>query len=594
MSNRLTYLVAGTMLSLMFLTAVFSILDDSLTFDETAHIVAGYSYLTQKDMRLNPEHPPLLKDLAALPLLFLDLNFPKDHPSWVQKDNAAWWHQFEFATQFLYRAGNNPDQILFWSRLPMILLLIFLGCFLFYWTRKLFGNKAALLSLFLFSCSPTFLAHGRLVTTDVGAALGATLGIFFWLKFLKNPTKKNIVLAGLIFGTIMLFKFSLILLLPFFALITIVHAWLQAREKHVLKNILKYLCFALLIGVIGIVFVIWPVYQYHILNYPPERQIRDTRFLLSTSVVPKFLRDFNIWMVSNSISRALGQYLLGVLLVINRSAGGHTTYFLGEVSAKGRRNYFPIVYLIKEPLAFHILTLLVVLYSAWSIKKPFWKNTFSRMKNWIKDHFSEFAILCFMSIYWTASLTSNLNIGVRHLLPVLPFTILLVSQGITDWLKKPLFGKKWLKHGLLVILVFWQIISVARIYPHFLAYFNELAGGPEQGYIFVVNSNLDWGQDLKRLKKWVKKNNVEKIYVDYFGGGNPKYYLEEKYIPWWGTKDPKEFEKPNYLAVSASLLQGGRGKPAPGFDQPSGFYLWLNQYTPVAKIGYSIFVYYIE
>jgi len=118
-----------------------------------------------------------------------------------------------------------------------------------------------------------------------------------------------------------------------------------------------------------------------------------------------------------------------------------------------------------------------------------------------------------------------------------------------------------------------------------------LVGGPDKGYIYVTDSNLDWGQNLKRLKNWVDKNNIDKIYVDYFGGTDVKYYLKEKFEPWWGSRNPNELPRGSYLAVSATFLQGGRGEPVPGFDQPTGYYNWLNQYSPVAKIGYSIFVY---
>jgi len=590
MSNRLTYTVAFFLLFFMFLVAFFSILDDSFTTDEPVHVTAGFSYLTQKDMRLNPEHPPLLKDLAAIPLLFLNLNFPKDHSAWTQEDNPFWWHQFNLGGEFLYKSGNNPDKILLLARIPMILLLIFLGWFLFYWARELFGNRVALLSLFLFSFSPTFLAQGRLVTTDVGATLGVVLASYFWLKFLKNPTKKNIIFAGLIFGVTMLLKFSLILLIPFFAIIILVYACLKNGKKYIF-NILKYLGLALLVGIIGMVFIVWPVYQYHVLDYPAERQIRDTQFLLSTTAIPKPLANLNIWMASNSILKPFGQYLLGLLLAINRSSTGHTTYFLGEISAAGWKNYFPTVYAIKEPLTLHILTLIALLYAAWLIKKPFWINPLQRAKDWIKNHFSEFAMLTFIGLYWLTSLTSNLNIGVRHLLPVFPFTFILVSVMTMNFLREPFLR---LKYFVLALLILWQAISVVSIYPHFLAYFNEIAGGSNQGYIYTVDSNLDWGQDLKRLKKWVEEKGIDKIYVDYFGGGDAKYYLKEKYAPWWGTRDSKEFPKGNYLAISATFLQGGRGIPTPGFNQPCGYYHWLDKYTPVAKIGYSIFIYYIN
>jgi len=243
-------------------------------------------------------------------------------------------------------------------------------------------------------------------------------------------------------------------------------------------------------------------------------------------------------------------------------------------------------------LAFHILLITAILYAVWLIKKPFWQEPIKRGFNWIKYHFAEFSMLAFVALYWIVSLKSSLNIGVRHLLPVFPFTILLVGGTIKKWLERPCLRN--IKRLLLVLLLIWQFFSVIRVYPYFIAYFNELVGGPKNGYIYVVDSNLDWGQDLKRLKKWVDQNNIEKIYIDYFGGADTEYYFGEKYAKWWGTRDPKELPKGSYLAVSATFLQGGRGNPVPGFDQPYGFYRWLDKYTPITTIGYSIFVYHIE
>ena len=594
MSNRFCNIFAAIILAVMFFLAVFSIKDDTFTFDETAHVAAGYSYLTQKDYRLNPEHPPLVKDLAAVPLLFLNLNFPKNDPSWIQKDPQynppPWWTQFDFASAFLYKARNNPDQILFWSRMSMILLMIFLGWFIFYATKKLFNKEAALISLFFFAFSPTILAHGRLVTTDVGAALGAILATYFWLKFLKNPNKKNIFLSGVIFGIAMILKFSLITLVPFFGLITIIYAWFFAEEKP-LRNILKYVGKAILIGITGVVVIIWPVYFYHTLNYPVSKQLEDTQYLLSTTSIPKFVIPINVAMVKNPITRPLAHYVLGVMLAVNRTETGNTTFFLGQVTAQSWKSYFPVVYSIKETLAFLILGVISLFYATWLIKKPFWQEPWQRFKNWVKSHFTEFSFLCFMAIYWLTSITAKLNIGIRHLMPVFPFTYILVAYVLSLMLKPPYLKLKYAVFG---AFIFWQIISVVSIYPHFLAYFNELAGGPDKGYLYTVDSNLDWGQDLKRLKTWLDENNINKVYVDYFGGGNTEYYLGQKIAPWWADRNPEELPKGSYLAVSASQLQGGRGIPVKGYDGPTGFYNWLNSYNPIAKIGYSIFVYKID
>jgi hypothetical protein len=583
LSNRTTNIVAIILLSLMFFLAVFSMKDDSVTMDEVAHLPAGYSYLTQKDMRLNPEHPPLIKDLAALPLLFIQgINFPSEIKAWQEDINGQW----DFGYHFLYQMGNPVDKMIFWGRIPMILILILLGFYVFKWARELFGNKAALLSLFLFSFSPTLLAHGRLVTTDVGAAVGVFIATYYFIKVLQNPNKKNIILAGIFFGLAELCKFTVIILIPFFAFLALVF-WLIKSIS--LKSALKIFLLVMVIGFL----LIWPFYQYHVLNYPPEKQASDIKALLSSHPF-QFLGPGLAWMAQKPFLRAYAQYLFGLSLVYQRGVGGHTTYFLGEVSAAGWKDYFPIVYSIKIPLAFHILTITALIYAAWLIKKPFWQRPFTRMKNWLSSHFPEFAMLSFVLLYWAFSLIASLNIGVRHLLPVFPFTFILVSLGIVNWVKgiKKIPLKK-MATSFVSVLLGWFIISSLSCFPHFLAYFNEIAGGPNKGYVFTVNSNLDWGQDLRRLTYWVNENKIDKIYVNYFGGGDPEYYLKEKFAPWWGNRDPEEFPKGNYLAISATLLQGGRGEPAPGFDQPTGYYHWLDKYEPVTKIGYSIFVYYL-
>ncbi len=578
MSNRLTNILAVLLLIFVFAITVFSMEDDSLTMDELAHLPAGYSYLTQKDMRLNPEHPPLIKDLAAIPLLFIkNIHFPSDIKAWTDDINGQW----DFGNNFLFHSQNPADEMIFWGRIPMILVLILLGFYIFKWARELFGNKASLLALFLFSFSPTFLTHGRLVTTDVGAAAGIFIATYYFIRALQKPVMKNIVFAGIAFGLAELCKFTVILLLPFFILLGL--TWWMFKSKKLLET-LKVLILVFVIGYL----LVWPVYLYHTWNYPQEKQARDIAFLMTSHPI-KFLGPMLVEMTKISVLRPYAQYLFGLSLVYQRGTGGNTGYFLGEVSASGWKDYFPIVYLIKEPLPFHILTLIALISVLWSIRK-FWQRTFGRFKNWVGLHFVEFSMLIFILIYWVFSLTSNLNIGVRHLLPLFPFTMVLVAAITTKWLKPP-FSK--VKYVFLAILVLWQITSIARVYPSFLSYCNQLAGGPNQCSFYVVDSNLDWGQDLKRLAKWAEDNKIDKIFVDYFGGADIQYYLKEKFVPWWGTKNPNEFPKKNYLAVSTTFLQGGRGKPVAGFTQNFGYYNWLDKYTPIAKIGYSIFVYYI-
>ena len=591
--SRLSTAIAIVLLAFFVVLSVASIWNDSATMDESVHIPAAYSYLSQKDMRLNPEHPPLLKDLSAVPLLLMKINFPAEHPSWAENINDQW----AFGPKFLYESGNDADEIIFWARIFPILLAAFLGYFLFVWAGKNFGRKTALLTLALFVFSPTVLAHGRLVTTDVAAATGVALATACFLNSFKNPNLKNTIIAGLLFGMAMLMKFSTFLLMPYFFGLAIVWAFLKKTGYY--KSLLRLS----LIFIIGFVVIVWPVYQYNVWSYPPERQARDSAEMLKTFGAPpaggtektclegqikKCPVELTVWMADKPALRPFAQYLLGFLMVLQRSTGGNTTFFLGEVSNQAWPMYFPIIYAIKEPLAFHILTIIALLFAAWKIKEPFWRAPYHRLKTWVQNHFVEFALLGFIAFYWFMSVRANLNIGVRHLMPVIPLTYILVGNQISKWLNNAKrFNFRTLAVGALFI---WYIFGTLWNFPHFLSYFNELAGGPYGGWRYATDSNLDWGQDLKRLADFVEEKQIPSIAVDYFGGGSPRYYLGDKYEPWWSAKG-----KPRgWFAISATFRQSAWGEPIKNLaTKPEDNYSWLRPHEPVATIGHSIFVYYL-
>src|SRR4030042_3286883 len=231
--KKLSPIFAVLLVLLMLILATISQKKESAIMDDVAHIPAGYSYLTQRDMRLKPEHPPLLKDLSAIPLLFLEgINFPSELKSWKDEVNSQW----DFGFNFLYNSGNDADKIIFWSRLPMLLLLIALGFFIYKWTKKLYGKWAALFAIFLFSFSPTFIAHGRYVTTDVGAATAFFIATYFFIHWIQYSTKKNLILAGIFFGLAQLIKFSLFLLVIYFGILLLIRIYFKWREN---KNLAK-------------------------------------------------------------------------------------------------------------------------------------------------------------------------------------------------------------------------------------------------------------------------------------------------------------------------------------------------------------------
>lgn len=584
---------AGFIIVAAVLLAVSSAWDDSIIVDEVPHIGAGYSYLIKHDMRLNPEHPPLAKDIAAIPLLFVNLKQDVFQSEFWQIDVNGQWN---FGRRLIYNSGNNADLIKHLVKLPMLLFFILSAVLIFKWARKLYGSVGAITALILFSFSPTVIAHSRLVTTDVPALFGVLLATYYFVQHIKTSSRKSLFTAGITFGIAILLKFSTFLLVPYFVLLAIMYSLIHVHNKFRIAGQLIW-C-TIKVFVIGFVLVVWPVYYFHTYNYPAERQHRDTQQLLS-SYGNRIFADPVVWASGKPIIRAAAQYGLGLLMVNQRAIGGNTTYFLGEVSRFGWHKYFPIVYFIKEPLAWWGLTLIAVLFLAWQWRYPP-KEWLKREYHFVRNHPDEFAMLLWLLIYWGISINSTLNIGVRHLLPTFPFAMLLVSGQISRIIdmaktksKNTLIGSSLILAGLLG----WFVYENLRVFPYYLTYFNQVVGGPSNGYKYVVDSNVDWGQDLVRFSNWVKKNNIPKVEFDYFGWADPSYYLKNRYI-WLSSKkykDATDFRIHNqsdgWLAVSATFLQGSQGP----YDMPNKVnYLWLNSYKPLTVIGNSIFIYRIE
>ena len=602
-NNLMFNLVAIAIIVVALSLMIKSVWDDSPIIDEIPHIGAGYSYIAKGDHRLNPEHPPLAKDLAGFSLKLAGIKgeMAFDSKFWQTDINGQW----EFGRKLIFNSGNNAIRLVRYAKIPELVFFIFSATIIFIWTRKMYGNLAALLALFLFSFSPTVMAHSRFVTTDMPALFGILLATYFFIKYLENPTKKHFWLAGIVFGIAQLTKYSVFLLVPFFIVISIIYAFLNF-PKSKFKSIIHHSLFTILIIAIGYIFIVWPVYYFHTWHYPPERQRADTEYLLG-SYGHRFIPDRVIELSDKPAIRALAEYGLGLLMVTQRSIGGNTTYFMGEVRDQAWPQYFPIVYFIKEPLAFWGLVVLVWLILAARIKTFNLKKIIKNSISWSKEHFAETTMLLWLALYWYTSIRANLNIGVRHLMPVYGFTFILLAGQINsiiqnaklkmqnDNVKSKILNqthKFYILIFILLILFGWYLCENLSVYPYYLTYFNQVAGGPSGGYRYVVDSNLDWGQDLKRLTDWVEKNNIQKISLDYFGWADQTYYLKDKLVWIWGGKykNANEFlvDNPNggYIAVSATFYQGS-------FEKPETSYAWLENYKPVTVIGNSIFVWYI-
>ncbi len=629
-----TNFLAGIILGIMFLLMLASSAGDSLTRDELAHIVSGYSYLTQQDYRLNPEHPPLIKDLAALPLLFFKPAFPVNDNAWTNEVNAQW----SLGDTFLFKTpGNDADKIIFWARFPMFIVAILFGFYLFRFTKELAGNKFALLALVLFAFSPNIIAHSRLVTTDLGIAFFALVSFYYFWKFIEKPTLKNIFIAGIVFGLAHLAKFSSFLLFPAFGLMIIMAsfrpdgAMSDGKKSPVnflrslpVKKFFVYLKGCIVITVLAYLLV-GAAYSFHIKNMPLSVQHR----LIDDSIGQesyKPIKDVLHKMADNSVLRPYSQYALGFFMVYAHSSAGHTTYFLGEMG-RNWRDYYLVAYLIKEPipsqLLFYLSAALVILSLRarqqrgeaclsgrqaipWNKACVRWMRLFRHragllttartailnLLQWTGKYYLELGMILFILLLFAMGTNSKLQLGIRYILPVFPFLYILIAIV----LKK--FRQNWKNEyfvryfpAAIIFLAFWLALEAFYFFPSYIAYYNELIGGPKNGYKYLVDSNTDWGQDLKRLAEFADKNKIDKIKLDYFGGADPKYYLGDKFVAWGFDKGPAT----GWVAISASALQWNRGIPEDKKIKPAELnYHWLDKYTPVAQIGYSIFVYNIK
>jgi len=251
-------------------------------------------------------------------------------------------------------------------------------------------------------------------------------------------------------------------------------------------------------------------------------------------------------------------FMRGVLFQMRHAAEGHPAFLMGRYSATGWWYYFPVAFLIKTPVA--ILVLLVL--------------SLALFKRARADRGSECFVIVPPVLFFIACVLGKIDIGLRYLLPIYPFLFVFISR-----LAMPALGHRKLLTPVVCLLLGWYLVSSLSIYPHYLAYFNKLIGGPSQGYRYLVDSNLDWGQDVKGLKKYLRERGIEKI-------GECGFYPEV--LDYYGINHaplPANSEGVSgYVAISAMDLQCVRRDDTHAFD-------WLKKRRPVAQVGYSIFVY---
>lgn len=520
------WFLVSLLLFLIFIQTFLGARLFSVAMDEQVHLSAGFVHLQSREIEFGKSSTPFIGMLTALP------GFLFSKPAIDTKDqyilNNDFWN---FGNKFLF--SNNADQLVLWGRLVIIFLVILLGIYVFKWANELFGVKAGLFSLFLFAFIPTVIGHSQLISTDVGLAVFFFISSYYFWKFLKEKKRSHQVYAGIFMGMTLGAKFSGVLLVPLFLLfvflaeLTTSNVQRTFDVKIVKKKLLNFV--RIILPVFGIAFfVLWAIYFF-----------------------PK-----NLDFYSGGLK----------LLYAEDSNPNYSVYLNGNFQEGGWWYYFLEGFAIKTPIPFLVFLL-------WSLVR------FKKYRITFLDKM--YLLMPAIFLIGFTSLSAH-NLGVRYLIPVYPF-LAVYSGGIIN-----LVGKKIL-WALVIPLSVWYAVSSISVHPNQLAYFNEFIGGSDNGYKYMDDSNIEWGQDLKRLKRFIDENPKTKVVyiwrqgdkaLDYYGIGKEKNIIDLKQN-WW-TEPKGVYAVSSHFLVRAKIMSQLYGDPT--LD-------WASLYKPVSKIGQSFFVY---
>jgi 4-amino-4-deoxy-L-arabinose transferase-like glycosyltransferase len=564
----LTYLLVTLFLIIFAVQAFTSALQKSNTLDESGHLLSGYAYLKKGMDWLEPSHPPFGRVLAAVPLLFLPLD---DQLEGVRAQEAGNSNFYPASLAFLFDNHISAEKLLALSRMMVILLGVILGLYVYRWALLLYGVKGGLLALFLYSLSPNILAHARLVTTDFPATALAFIGLFHFWSFTQQPGLKRAIAAGIFLGLAFATKYN-----TFFVLFPMTTWALWAlvstiRNKPVVSPGRRIGVGLLAMGVVAYI-IIWGVYGFRFRS--PLYQEQLTRGAVyswennrpSSPMLASAMDGFR------QVRILPESYLYGLCRLMARGQEGHLAYLMGRDSTTGWWYYFILAFLFKTPVSTLLLLFATLLFFP-KIRDATWTSL-------------NFLLLPAVVVFFFTS-RQNINIGLRHVLPAYPFLLVLVAR-VVCYVSKHQKLARWVL-GLLCI---WAALEAALIYPHYLAYFNGLVGGPSGGRYMLVDSNLDWGQDLKGLKGYMERHGIGKVKLAYFGLGDPAHYgIDYDLLPSYAIRgepicqaeSPAVLELKGTMAVSATLLQG--------LYCTADYYRILRGMEPTANIGYSIYIF---
>ena len=484
------YIAVFFLLAIMFFNCVTAIREKSNTWDESGHLLAGYAFLKEGIDYLEPSHPPLARLFSALPLLFFNLesNLQSVLPPSILTGRES--NFYTSSVKFLFENAVSGKKLLFWARIPNIILGIILGVYIFLWGKEVFGKKAALLSLCCYSFCPNILANAELITTDFPLTALFFIASYHLYKLSQKINLQRILTSGITLGFLFTIKYTGAFILPSILFLFIFLAIKESQYIIGCKKRVVYKYLSLLISILLIAYItIWGIYGFHYRTNIATAQWIELLYGQNNPLI-------NIPILPES-------YIYGLTKLFQRSNDGHSAFLIGKYSTQGWWYYFIVAFMIKTPIPIIILLFfLLICYKKFPRKYP-----------------TIILSLLPIGIFFIITSTQHINIGIRHILPIYPFIYLLIGG-----LSSIKLHNLQLINFILTCLIIWHVYNAYSIYPHHLAFFNELIGGPKNGYKYLVDSNLDWGQDLPGLNKYMERKKISKINLSYFGCSNPSYY----------------------------------------------------------------------
>ncbi len=522
--GRVEALVVVLLLAAFFALEVSSGLWKSPAADEPAHLAGGLAYWRSTDLRMNPENGLLPQAWAALPVFLARVRFPApDRDDWRRPNAARLGHEL------LYREGNDPEWILSRSRAMMTLLGIALGMVVFAWSSRLFGWPGGLISLTLCCFHPSILAHARLVTSDVAAALFLTASAWSLWRLLHDLRPATFLATAVLLSCLFLSKMSAVVILPIGAVMLAIR-WRAAspvpvsigRWRGVVSPRSQLAVFGLtsvlLAAMVGA--ALWAAYGFRYRPTSDPLLAIDHFSWPWAEVLQESGRKGEVIALARDY-RLLPEAFLYGFAVVNAHGHARPQFFDGEISGRGWWGFFPYCFLVKTPLSEMLILFLAAMSAA----------RFSRASNASSRApalgYETTPLWTLLAVYWAFALTSSLNIGERHLVPTYPALFILAGAAALDVEKGGVLRSRLSALSGIALIVY--CVESLTFYPHYLAYFNAIAGGPRKAYRHVVDSSLDWGQDLPGLALWLehhRSSGVDEapVYLSYFGVGDPEHY----------------------------------------------------------------------